>query len=156
MVLIRPVTRTKISTDTFGHPVYDALIRQGISMQGTSASFPTGAYTNVPWNTVLVDTGGFRTSSLVTTIPVGKGGIYAITYAINGSVQNTGSYLSTYVGTVRYDINGNNSGMFLGSITVPISEGTTVTFKLWNGSGVPFTPYGDATLTRCDIYRVGI
>lgn len=154
MVLTRPVTRTKISTDTFGHPVYDALIRTGITMTGTSASFPTSVYSDVPWNTVVFDSGGFRTSTLVTTIPSSKAGLYSIAYSVSGSTANPSSYMSVFISDTRYDMNGTGSGRFIGSLVVPILGGQTITFKMWNGSGTAFLPYSTGSV--CDIYRVGL
>lgn len=152
MVLVRPVTRTKISTTDFGHPVYDGLIRTGGSRTGIQASMPSGVQTTLTWSTVVADTGGFVYNTSSFRVPAGKDGLYVATITVIFSAVTAGAYIITYLEGDRYDMTGPGGGRFASTIVRPMAAGGECYFALYNGTGAALP----TASSRCDFYRVGL
>lgn len=153
MVLLRPVTRTVISSTEFGQPVYDGIIRTGATRTGMQASLPVNIFSTLTWSTTVVDTGGFVTNPSTITIPTGKEGLYVAALVAEFTTSSGGSSMvSVSFAGQRYDTPVPSGGRIALTMLRPLAAGETVLFSVWNSHTVALTP----TISRCDVYRVGL
>jgi hypothetical protein len=136
-------------TVTGGAWVTVAAPRTGISLAGPQPSLPPGAYTTLTWSTVYFDSGGFRTSSSVNTIPVGKDGVYTVALYLLHSGSTGTSYSSLTVGPDRLDMASNGNGYFTNAAAgIPLVAGNTITAQVWNGLATAIVPTGKLHIHR--------
>lgn len=150
MALTRPAIGDQVSAELFGQPVYDSIIRAGVTRGGIQATFAAGSFTQLTWNTTYVDTHGFVSGDGTLTIPPGMGGVYAAAVAMHFTGATTGCYTSFIMpASVRFDVATTGARMS-GCIVAPLEPGETVTINLYNGSGAVLT----SSFSRLFVYRV--
>lgn len=141
MVLVRPVTKTKISTAEFGHPVYD-ILKNLAAPVWTNATPATGfeqfggTYKNLAYleiGRLVILQGMLKTLNDVTTTVVICATI-PVAIAPPATVL-TGCFAGLaggYLGTVRADIEAGGNIKVRGTPTSTIAAGQYISFdSLW-------------------------
>jgi hypothetical protein len=98
----------------------------------------------ISWNSEVVDMGGYITvSSNTVSVPSGKGGLYHITFNINGFTANTDSYIriETSAGD-QIDAPVASNGIALASAILPVAAGETIKGYVYNGTSGSETVQG--------------
>lgn len=98
----------------------------------------------ISWNSEIVDKGGYITvSSDTIAVPSGKGGLYHITFNINGFTANTNSYIriETSAGD-QIDAPVAANGIALASAILPVAAGQTIKGWVYNGTSGSETVQG--------------
>jgi hypothetical protein len=122
----------------------DGVKRAGVVLSASGVSIGAGVSTTLTWTTETSDVDGWiAVSSTTLTVPTGWGGCYDVTCRTTGSISSSSDVEITavYNGTVV----ANSAGPFanairsLGFTTAGLAAGDTLTFVVFNGSGVAIT-----------------
>ena len=151
-VQIPPAGNFIIGSPTLGQPV-------GASATGSAQSIPNSVGTNLTWDSVTFDSGGFATTTPFTSwsIPTGLDGVYAISarFAL-ASAGGTRNWITlegspTFAGTDARAFFGTGENVGSTTVVLPLEGGNTIFAQVFQTSGGALNTTGKAF----SIYRIG-
>lgn len=153
MVLVRPNKSDEITAEDFGQPVYDGIIRRGVSRSGIVGTLASNGFTVISWSSTIADLGGYVSGATNLVVPAGLDGLYvAVIQAEFTTSSGPTSSLATYMGPTRYDTLVPSGGRVAATVMRPMAAGEICYFAMWNSHSTVLTP----TISRCDFYRVSL
>jgi hypothetical protein len=152
VVQVPPAGNFIIGAPTIGRPV-------GATATGSAQSIPNSVGTNLTWDSVTFDSGGFAGETPFTSwsIPTGLDGVYAISarfsLAAAGGTRNwiTLDGSPTFPGIDARAFFGTGENVGSTTVVLPLSGGNTVFCQVFQTSGGPLNTAGKAF----SIYRIG-
>lgn len=133
-ILDSSVSQNKLKSKSVGYSKVDDA--NWVFVKRTSnQSIPVSSGAYISWNTETADRGGFITvSSDTITVPAGKGGLYSITFNVEGFENAGNNYIRIDAGGEQISAPVGSSGIALCSAVLAVPAGGTVKGYAYNAS----------------------